>query len=187
MRVLWAGCDRAPCFIRCRDQLALQPGAEHAQATAATGTFGKPALIDSPCPVPVQRDEAIDGSTTRALVAAWCWPTRAACSLPRCSCICWPRPMPAWACGSRLLLHCPSNAAVHGTCALSQACRASLSSLLHVHSSHLASRTLNCRGGPCGWPPSPSKSGRQSIPQPWCHACHGGRLASHCAARSLNS
>ena len=118
MRVLWAGCDRAPCFIRCRDQLALQPGAEHAQATAATGTFGKPALIDSPCPVPVQRDEAIDGSTTRALVAAWCWPTRAACSLPRCSCICWPRPMPAWACGSRLLLHCPSNAAVHGTCAL---------------------------------------------------------------------
>ena len=86
---------------------------------------------------------------------------------------------------SSALLH--PNAAVHGTCALPRpAAPRSPVSCMYTRS-HLASRTLNCRGGPCGWPPSPSKSGRQSSPQPWCHAAHGGWLASHCAARSLSS
>ena len=46
----------------------------------------------------------------------------------------------------------------------SQPCPASHFTLLHVHTSHVAGHTLTCRGGPFGWPPSPSKSGRQSIP-----------------------
>ena len=60
--------------------------------------------LSLPRPCPARRSDC--GSATRALAAEWCWPTRAACSLPRCSCTYWPRPMPVWACGSRLLLCC---------------------------------------------------------------------------------
>ena len=137
---------------------------ERSQPETASPTFGELSLVARRDLLHLRRGRMMRCITSRALIAAWCWPTRAAWSLQRCSWICWPRPMPAWP-AARPSASLPLQRGRSWHMCSSHACRASLSSLLRVHSLSpgYSSRTLNCRGGPCGWPPSPSKSGRQSI------------------------